>query len=230
MPWRDELLAAQRQRAEQAPFAIAAIRLRRAELGDHHILRHPQWHATELTHQALDFIHERRRWHPIDPKGQFNYVANDAVIDLFLRLLRKGHLVQFGHRLLDVHQSRRGGIAQQRTHIDPEGRRQVPSGAIKHRLAGFGALDGGDRDAQMPVQAGLGQGFLTQAMLFAQSFQRHRVQQHTTVGYRGITLGQGSKGIVSGVHVDNPSTLGQRQPIECTPAPLCELMKRWHLA
>ncbi len=119
--------------------------------------------------------------------------------------------MQFGEGRLDFGQRLGDQLPKQRTDIDAEGRRQVASRTIKHRFTGFSALDGSDGHTKLAVQAGFGEGFLAQAVLFAQRFEQTTVEQDPTIGKRRLSAGHGGKRKISGIHVDSPDrpvTLG----------------------
>ncbi len=87
----------------------------------------------------------------------------------------------------------------------------VLTSTIKHRFTGFSALDGSDGHTKLAVQAGFGEGFLAQAVLFAQRFEQTTVEQDPTIGKRRLSAGHGGKRKISGIHVDSPDrpvTLG----------------------
>ena len=69
----------------------------------------------------------------------------------------------------------------QRIDFHAEHVRQVARGAVQHDLAGFGALDRGDRHAKLALEAQVGQRFLAQPARLAQALEQGGVQQYPAI-------------------------------------------------
>jgi hypothetical protein len=186
-------VAVQFDGAAHAALGVAAECLRQAEYGRHHTAIQAGDAATELLHQAGDVVHGGIIF--ADRGGQFHmqhhHIAHH-VVRRYWQLARQigwdGHGRGMRHhrrvwrgwrfRCVCV---RRCGRRNQAVERNAEHLGQMARGAVQHNLAGFGAFDGGDGDAQLALKAQVGQRLLAQAARLAQALEQGGVQQHAPV-------------------------------------------------